>query len=304
MAITQLGWDARKFIELKRYLDERGLSVPLIGGIYVLDLRAAKKMSRGEPPGCWASPALVEQVTKESEAPDGGLAARLERASRTAVVLAGLGYAGAYIGGVHEVEHVNTIIRRAGELAPRWKEFVGDLQFGDRAGFYLYETPAPKRRLPIVPAALDALGKMLPVPWAKSPRETWLRRQIRSFFGWADRHGMNETIERVEYVVKRPAFGCEECGNCVLGHMEYVCPQTCPKQMRNGPCGGTYLGRCEVVDKPCIWVEVMERAEATDNLAGLKTFIPAPDRTLKGTSSWINFYLGRDSRPGNPRSTR
>ncbi len=43
MAITQLGWDVRKFIELKRYLDERGLSVPLIGGIYVLDLRGAKK---------------------------------------------------------------------------------------------------------------------------------------------------------------------------------------------------------------------------------------------------------------------
>jgi hypothetical protein len=41
----------------------------------------------------------------------------------------------------------------------------------------------------------------------------------------------------------------------------------------------------------------MERAEATNNLAGLKTYIPPPDRTLKGTSSWINFYLERDSRP-------
>ena len=64
-----------------------------------------------------------------------------------------------------------------------------------------------------------------------------------------------------------------------------------------GPCGGTFLGQCEVVDKPCIWVKVMERAEATNNLAGLKTYIPPPDRRLKGTSSWINFYLERDSRP-------
>ena len=114
---------------------------------------------------------------------------------------------------------------------------------------------------------------------------------------WADRRGLDGLVERAEYLVKRPAFGCEECGNCVLGHMEYVCPQTCPKQMRNGPCGGTFLGQCEVVDKPCIWVKVMERAEATNNLAGLKTYIPPPDRRLKGTSSWINFYLERDSRP-------
>jgi hypothetical protein len=131
-----------------------------------------------------------------------------------------------------------------------------------------------------------------------------MRRQIRAFFEWADRRGLDGLVERFEYLVKRPAFGCEECGNCVLGHMEYVCPQTCPKQMRNGPCGGTFLGQCEVVDKPCIWVKVMERAEATNNLAGLKTYIPPPDRGLKGTSSWINFYLERDSRPAASYPTR
>ncbi len=65
----------------------------------------------------------------------------------------------------------------------------------------------------------------------------------------------------------------------------------------------TLLGRCEVVDKPCIWVGVMAQAEATNNLAGLKTFIPAPDRSLKGTSSYVNFYLGRDSRPRSKTET-
>ena len=93
-------------------------------------------------------------------------------------------------------------------------------------------------------------------------------------------------------------FGCQACGNCVLGHMEYVCPQTCPKQMRNGPCGGTHLGRCEVVDQPCIWVGVYERARAAGRIAALKAYIPPPDRSLQGTSSWINYFLERDSRPG------
>jgi len=83
----------------------------------------------------------------------------------------------------------------------------------------------------------------------------------------------------------------------VLGHMEYVCPQTCPKQMRNGPCGGTFHTRCEVVDQECIWVGVLQRAEAADRMKDLRTFIPPPDRRLKRTSSWINYFLNRDSRP-------
>jgi hypothetical protein len=71
--------------------------------------------------------------------------------------------------------------------------------------------------------------------------------------------------------------------------------------MRNGPCGGTLRGRCEVVDQECIWVSVYSRAEATDRVGDLGTFIPAADRKLAGTSSWLNFYLDRDSRPGRPR---
>jgi hypothetical protein len=31
----------------------------------------------------------------------------------------------------------------------------------------------------------------------------------------------------------------------------------------------------------------------------LTTYIPPPNRALKGTSSWINYFLNRDSRPGN-----
>ena len=33
----------------------------------------------------------------------------------------------------------------------------------------------------------------------------------------------------------------------------------------------------------------------------LKIYIPPPDRALTGTASWLNFYLGRDSRPGRPK---
>ncbi len=141
LAITQAGWDVRKFAELKRYLDGRGLATPVFGNVHVLGRRAAEQMAASNPPGFWASPELLAQLQKESADPDGGLIASLERAAETVAVLKGLGFAGAYISGVHDSRHITRIIERAGELAPAWQEHYGHLQFGDLGGFYLDTEP-------------------------------------------------------------------------------------------------------------------------------------------------------------------
>lgn len=302
VAITQVGWDAAKFRELARYLDERGLRLPLLGNVYVLTPRAAERMAGGQPPGCWVSPALLAAVREEAAGPDRGRRARLERAARTVAVLRGLGYAGAYIGGTHDAGQVAWIIRRAEELAPRWEGLAAELAFGDPHGFYLHGRPAAPvsvpaslvaRGRPWLARALDAVGAMFPVG-----RDGRLRRLLARAAGWIDRRPrLARALERAELALKRPAFGCQACGNCVLGHLRYVCPQTCPKQMRNGPCGGTFRGRCEVVDRPCIWGAVYERAQAAGQLGGLRVYVPPPERSLAGTSSWINYLLERDSRP-------
>jgi methylenetetrahydrofolate reductase (NADPH) len=323
LAITQVGWDAEKFRELRRYLRERDLRTPVLGNVYVLTLPAAERMATGQPPGCWVSPALLEVVRAEQASPDRGRHARLERAARIVAVLQGLGYAGAYIGGTHDADQVAWIIRRAEELAAEWERLADELRFGDPAGFYLYgqprtsgpAAPSPLRREgggeghphagplpgwetayrgpPVITRVLDLMGRLFPVT-----RDTWLRRALARGFAWIDRRpALARAVERMELAIKRPAFGCQACGNCVLGSMEYVCPQTCPKQMRNGPCGGAHLGRCEVVDRPCIWVSVYERAKAAGRQEVLRVYVPPPDRALAGTSSWINYFLERDSRP-------
>ena len=66
-AITQLGFDSRKFRELKRYLDERGLKTPVFGNVYVLPPKAAEKFSKGEPPGCWVSQGAAGADSGRSE---------------------------------------------------------------------------------------------------------------------------------------------------------------------------------------------------------------------------------------------
>ncbi|MCX7914897.1 MAG: methylenetetrahydrofolate reductase C-terminal domain-containing protein, partial [Verrucomicrobiae bacterium] len=85
------------------------------------------------------------------------------------------------------------------------------------------------------------------------------------------------------------------CGACVLSHTGMSCPMNCPKQMRNGPCGGSHDGRCELDDKECLWARAYERlryyGEHEHMLDGPAVFYNA---SLEGTSSWANFYRHRD----------
>jgi methylenetetrahydrofolate reductase (NADPH) len=295
-AITQLGFDSRKYREMKRYLDERNLKFPVLGNVYVLPPKAAERMSKGDPPGCWVSPELLARIREEAKAADKGLAARLERAAQMAAILRGLGYAGAYIGGTHEAERIRWIIQRSEELAPRWEELAEEISYGDKQGFYMYEgpKPAPKKRDWTQPL-FDLLE---PANWPG-----FVRKPLTGVLGWVDHHpGLAKAMEDAEFAFKKPVFGCQACGNCVLGLMEYVCPMTCPKNMRNGPCGGTFNGQCEVIpEQKCIWVEVYDRAEAAHRVDELKTYIPPRNRALEGTSSYINYLLNKDSRPEHPQ---
>ena len=102
----------------------------------------------------------------------------------------------------------------------------------------------------------------------------------------------------VEKVSKDFAFDCRMCGQCILHSTGLVCPMRCPKNLRNGPCGGVRTdGNCEVFpDKPCVWVQAIERAPHLplwqDHVHHLQ---PPVNWRLQGTSSWINLLTGRDA---------
>jgi methylenetetrahydrofolate reductase (NADPH) len=296
-AITQVGFDSKKFAELKRYLTERGLKTPLLGNVYELPLRASEKFSKGEPPGCWASPELVERIREEvNSSTDKGLAARMERAAKMVAMLRGLGYAGAYLGGDHDPDRLRWIVDRSEELAPKWEEIAEEISYSPKGGFFYYETPkAPPEPMRPMFRFFDVMSKMFPV----KHEETGLRKAIAGVLRFVDKHpSMANTLEKAELAFKKPVFGCQACGNCVLGEMEYVCPMTCPKNMRNGPCGGTFNGQCEVIpEQQCIWVAVYQNAKSTGRVDGLKTYVPNRKKALQGSSSFINLFLNRDNRP-------
>ena len=100
----------------------------------------------------------------------------------------------------------------------------------------------------------------------------------------------------VEKVSKERLFGCQMCGQCALPTTGYACPMTCPKQLRNGPCGGVSAeGRCEVhPDVRCVWVLAYERAAAAGRSSDFALLQRPVDHREQGRSSWINYWQGRD----------
>lgn len=294
-AITQLGYDSAKFQELKQYVNERGLRTPLIGNVYLLSAPAARKFAKGEPPGCWVSPELRDLVQEEAKAEDKGRAARMERAARTIAILRGLGYAGAYLGGEHNAKRLKWVIERSEDIADHWEEYANEISYSPKGGFFFYgKLNPPPQPLPLKVRVYDVLNSIA-LAHQPGPRRS-LARGIMKLFD-SSKASAN-ALERAEFLFKERAFGCQACGNCVLGEMEYVCPMTCPKNLRNGPCGGPLNGMCEVTpEMPCVWTEVYHRAKARGTVEELKTYIPPRVRELAGSSSYINFYLDKDARP-------
>lgn len=104
--------------------------------------------------------------------------------------------------------------------------------------------------------------------------------------GWTERFFIN-----VELISKGSIFDCRMCGQCVLHSTGMTCPMTCPKNLRNGPCGGVSLdGFCEVKpEMPCVWVQAWSRS-VNMSLAGdeINLIQPPLNNQLIGTSAWIN----------------
>ena len=107
----------------------------------------------------------------------------------------------------------------------------------------------------------------------------------------------------LEQAAKVPMFKCRDCGDCSLPDIAYVCPESiCAKNQRNGPCGGTRDGKCEVFDFECIWSRAYDRAKSESKEQELLAHAPViQDESLRCTSSWANSLLGRDHTAHGPR---
>jgi methylenetetrahydrofolate reductase (NADPH) len=119
----------------------------------------------------------------------------------------------------------------------------------------------------------------------------------RIFKRWDKKPGL---LSRLSYWLEREAkhlgYGCQDCGDCSLPDCGYLCPMAgCSKHSRNGPCGGSAGGQCELLDKDCFWARVYERLK---HYGLSEQMFDGPvvvyDAQLLHTSAWANTYLDRD----------
>lgn len=116
-------------------------------------------------------------------------------------------------------------------------------------------------------------------------------------------HTITKFLDRlflpVEELSKEAVWDCRMCGQCILHSTGLTCPMRCPKNLRNGPCGGVRPdGNCEVFpDKPCVWVEAVNGSKRLPLWRDhIHHVMPPVDWQLEGTSSWTNLLTGRDAR--------
>ncbi len=94
-------------------------------------------------------------------------------------------------------------------------------------------------------------------------------------------------------------FDCQMCGRCVLSANGMSCPMNCPKQVRNGPCGGVRAdGTCEVKpDMRCVGLEG-SRGAARMAAGALPAAPTAPaEHNLAGRSTWLPLATGDTPAP-------
>ena len=109
-------------------------------------------------------------------------------------------------------------------------------------------------------------------------------------FRWVGYGRLERPVAVAERLVKGLLFDCKMCGQCVLSSTGMSCPMNCPKQLRNGPCGGVREGGfCEV--KPemrCVWVEAWDgAARMNEGAERIRIVQPPVDHSLAGSSAWL-----------------
>jgi methylenetetrahydrofolate reductase (NADPH) len=303
-AICQVGWDPRALDELRRWSEARSLGLALVAPVYVLSRGVARVFHRDEIPGIRLSAELLAMVEQAAASPDKGRGRFLELAAMQVAVARGLGYAGVYIAGQRDAAELDRILAMADAFAPdQWRDMLPEVSWPEPGAHRLYESgEAPQ---------LASDRPLAPPPAAGAPPFYRFSRLVhdhvfdpgslgfraaRTVYGRLDGSLLDRPAHVLEQMSKIPLYGCKDCGDCSLPDIAYQCPESaCSKNQRNGPCGGSINGRCEVPDKPCIWTVAYDRLKPYGEALTMLDREPVlQDHALRGSSAWANTFLGRD----------
>lgn len=304
----QLGFDAKKCDEALQWMQQQASPKPMLACVMALTYKRAQFLCH--VPGVTITASMLAALAAEEKS---GQAWAQQRAmDRLALQIRGLqlkGYAGIHLSGVHtqkQLAHLEQALQRQ-------QAVIQTLAQWEMAWAGIWGTA----ETPPVTFAPDGghwtLGQCTvqahPHEWVQYQRmHRWHQRLFGNaswmgkVFGAAMRWRLwqlrpaAQLLHQLERCIKKPMVGCDTCGNCRLDQTLYICPETCPKGLSNGPCGGTQLNRCEFGDRECIHSVKYRVARTTEQTHILRHVMiaPVPVQT-RHQSSWPRWFNKRDA---------
>ncbi len=312
--MTQIGWDMRKFEELGWFLNQRGYRPSLIAELLFLTPARSRRIRKFGLPGVTITDHFAQRLEEDAALPDCGGGAAFRRLALQIATLRDLGYAGVQVSGLARYPSVVRLLDETETVARIYptpearRQAWGELLVGKDGrtaevapadGLYL-QAPAVTGLSGIPKAgvgagaewarfrAMDLIDRLFFEESSMSART--LGVSVRRV---DPRSGFGSVLRWTERAIKGPLLGCQTCGFCRLPVTAYVCPETCPKGLANGPCGGTKDNVCEFGDRECIHNQIYRVSKQAGVLPNLEeVLIPPVPEAAWDTCSWITHFRG------------
>lgn len=303
--VTQIGFDMAKYEEAQYWAGVRNYRVPLIANVMPLSAPRARYIRRHRLAGVTVTDSLLALLEAEEQLlPDKGQSRVMDRLALQIVGVQLYGYAGVQLTAVGSAQALAALQDRVTRFARACPDRRSWYRAWEEALTLPDGTPAD-------PAPAD--GWYLAQARSGRPRrgERWKYRLMKAVHGLAFDDGLlarmaaplfagippdgrgDTLLARLERAVKAPLVGCETCGACRLAATHYICPETCPKGLANGPCGGTRDNLCEFGDRECVHSRRYRIARDAGELEQLEQWIVPPvPRARRSTSSWPPHFRG------------
>ncbi|KYQ83987.1 methylenetetrahydrofolate reductase [Acinetobacter sp. NRRL B-65365] len=297
--ITQLGFDLDCLQHSQSFISQNYNEFPLIACVMPLTLKRAQFMVKNQIAGLVIAPHIVDVLEREYAAdPVQAEANVYARCALQILLCKHLGYVGVHLSACHKPQEQQ-------KLEQFLKQFENwSLEACEKAWKELWKMDSGLELKPELSTFSKPVSQIQILKYKKmhlmhhiffaSQAALGVGRFIFKANFW-NKPRPQHLLLKMEHWSKQQLVGCESCGHCRLDDTLYICPETCPKGLANGPCGGTTLDRCEFGDRECIHSVKARLAKSIDQTEVLRSkLIPAISIETRYTSSWKNWFRNSD----------
>jgi methylenetetrahydrofolate reductase (NADPH) len=274
--------------------------------VWLLTPSLALRIRDVKLPGVPIPEDFLRRLEEDARSEDGGRSVAIRRAALQVVGARLLGYAGAHLCGVHAERTLEQLLDQVTALEAScrdpeaWREAWDEVmthpegrpvQLAPEGAFYL---DSGERAVAASPGEVRGFRILEAVDhWMFQPASPVARLGALMLRPVPRQSTAGRVLARLEHAIKGPWVGCQLCGFCRLPETFFVCPETCPKGLANGPCGGTDGNTCEFGDRECIHARIYRLAKHTGQMEKWEqTWVPPVPEEIRGTCSWIGHFQG------------